>query len=191
MAALPEFKIVLKGKISDACLSRDLNSFYQAIDFIQHLPYGRNPDKTSLITVFTDGCGTCSTKHALLSELAKEQAQEGIQLITGLYCMNGKNTPAVAKTLRQHEIDLIPEAHCYLKFSGVRFDFTKAGSSPSDFEADLLEEMELLPEQITDFKVNYHKTYLKSWLETKPELNVSLEELWAIREQCIQDLSAT
>jgi hypothetical protein len=190
MAALPEFKIVLKGKISDACLSRGLDSFHQTIDFIQHLPYGRNPDKTKLVTVFTDGCGTCSTKHALLSELAMEQAQEGIQFVTGLYRMNGKNTPAVAKTLHQHGIDFIPEAHCYLKFKGERFDFTKAGSHPSDFEADLLEEMNLLPEQITDFKVNYHKTYLKSWLETQTDLNISLEKLWVIREQCIQDLSA-
>jgi hypothetical protein len=190
MVALPEFKIALKGGISDACLSRGLDSFHQAADYIRQLPYGRNADKTNLAGVFADGRGTCGTKHALLRQLAKEQGQESIRLFTGLFRMSGSNTPSVAKRLERHRLAFIPEAHCYLKFEGQRFDFTKTNSKPGDFEGDLLEETELNPGQITDFKVNYHKTYLGSWLNANPSLNMSLDELWLIREQCIQDLSA-
>lgn len=189
MTTLPDFKLQANGTHTEAFRSRGLHTFHLAADFIRYLPYGRNTDKSNLATVFTDGCGTCGTKHALLRQLANEHGQEGIRLYTGLFRMNGKNTPPVAKRLEQHQLPFLPEAHCYLKFEGQRFDFTKSGSGPADFEADLIEEMELSPDQITDFKVNYHKTYLKAWLETNPALSMSLDELWLIREQCIQDLS--
>lgn len=190
MTVLPGFKISSKGHISDACLSGGLATFHEVVDFIHQLPYGRNADKTNLASVLAEGCGTCGTKHTLLRQLAKEQGQEAIRLTTGLFRMNGRNTPAVAKRLVQHGLDFIPEAHCYLKFEGKRFDFTKAGPKSFDFEPDLIEEMDIQPEQITGFKVNYHKTYLNAWLRANPALDMSLEELWTIREQCIRDLSA-
>src|SRR6218665_906649 len=189
-ATLPDFKIALSGGISGACLSRGLDSFHRVADFIHHLPYGRNADKSNLASLFTEGRGTCSTKHAFLSRLAQEQGQEGIQLTVGLYRMHAKNTPAVARRLGQHGLNFIPEAHCYLKFGGRRFDFTKSGPGALDFEPDLIEEISIEPEQINGYKVSYHKTYLKAWLQTNPELNLALEELWQIREQCIGDLSA-
>jgi hypothetical protein len=54
---------------------------------------------------------------------------------------------------------------------------------------DLIEEVEILPEQITEFKVNYHKNYLDKWLDKNKELNYTMNDIWKIREQCIQDLS--
>ena len=48
-----------------------------------------------------------------------------------------------------------------------------------------MEEIEIQPSQITDFKVEYHKNYLEKYLQQDPEIKYSLQEFWQIREECI------
>lgn len=185
----PDFDIKSMGQISKEFTDRNIVTFKQASLFIKQLAYGRNADKNNLATVFTDNCGTCSTKHALLKRLADENEFEKVKLIVGLFKMNKKNTPQVSSTLQKYNLEYIPEAHCYLKFEDKIIDLTKLNSKPTDFLDELIEEIEIIPEQITDFKVNYHKNYLASWLDKNKQINLSLNELWKIREECIQKLS--
>ena len=185
----PDFDIKSMGQISKEFTDRNIVTFKQASLFIKQLAYGRNADKNNLATVFTDNCGTCSTKHALLKRLADENEFEKVKLIVGLFKMNKKNTPQVSSTLQKYNLEYIPEAHCYLKFEDKIIDLTKLNSKPTDFLDELIEEIEILPEQITDFKVNYHKNYLASWLDNNKQINLSLNDLWKIREECIQKLS--
>ncbi|WP_312196120.1 hypothetical protein [Epilithonimonas vandammei] len=109
--------------------------------------------------------------------------------------MNGNNTPkikSVLETLREPQsesLNYIPEAHNYLKFKNQILDFTKKNSSENDFINDLLEETEIQPHQINQFKIEFHKNYLKKWLSEHPEIHYSLDELWNIRELCIAHLS--
>ena len=81
------------------------------------------------------------------------------------------------------------EAHCYLKYNDLILDYTKQNSTPSDFIDDLIEEIEISPNQITDYKIKYHKNYLATWLDKTEQLNLTLNDLWTIREQCIQNLT--
>jgi thiol-disulfide isomerase/thioredoxin len=185
----PDFIIQSKGRISKEFINRNILTFKQALLFVKQLDYGRNEDKNNLATVFTDNCGTCSTKHALLKKLADENNFEEVKLLIGLFKMNKKNTPEISKTLLENKLEYIPEAHCYLKFEDQILDLTKINSDPADFLDDLIEEIKILPEQITDYKVNYHKNYLVTWLDNNKEINLSLNEIWKIREQCIQDLA--
>jgi len=185
----PDFDIKSMGQISKEFTDRNIVTFKQASLFIKQLAYGRNADKNNLATVFTDNCGTCSTKHALLKRLADENEFEKVKLIVGLFKMNKKNTPQVSSTLQKYNLEYIPEAHCYLKFEDQIIDLTKLNSKPSDFLDELIEEIEILPDQITNFKVNYHKNYLASWLDKNKQINLSLNDLWKIREECIQKLS--
>ena len=185
----PDFIIQSKGRISKEFINRNILTFKQALLFVKQLDYGRNEDKNNLATVFTDNCGTCSTKHALLKKLADENNFEEVKLLIGLFKMNKVNTPEISKTLQRNQLEYIPEAHCYLKFEDQILDLTKINSDPADFLDDLIEEIKILPEQITDYKVNYHKNYLVTWLDNNKEINLSLNEIWKIREQCIQDLA--
>jgi hypothetical protein len=190
MESLIGFEIYPSGIISSRCKNKGLHTFSDAAKFIKALPYGRNADKLNLATVFTDNCGTCSTKHALLKLLAEENGFNHLQLIIGLFKMNGRNTPKVSKRLSENGLECIPEAHCYLKYGNKIMDFTKPDASPEDFINDLMEEVEITPAQITDFKLNYHKNCLKKWLNENASIDFTLTELWTIREACIQDLSA-
>lgn len=141
------------------------------------------------MTLFIDNCGTCSTKHALLKQLSDENNITQLRLMMGLFRMSPENTPKISETLKQYNLDYIPEAHNYLKWGNQILDFTSKTSKPADFENDLIEEIEIRPDQIMDFKIAYHRKYLTDWLERQTAINLSLDELWTIREQCIADLS--
>lgn len=185
------FDIKPAGIISGKFLDMDIRDFDNAAQFIRHLPYSRNTDKNNLLTVFTDRCGTCSTKHALLKQLATENNRADLRLILSIFKMNSRNTPEIAVTLTKHGLEYIPEAHTYLKYQDRIIDHTKPSFDPLTYESDILEELEIEPSQITDFKVAYHKAFLEEWLERNPSIPYSTDELWTIREQCIRDLAKT
>ncbi len=189
MSKFPNFEIKPCGEISNEFLKMDISTFNDACQFIARLPYGRNHDKNDLKTIFSDNCGTCSTKHATLKRLAQENEFEGLKLILGIFKMNAQNTVAITETLRKNNLDFIPEAHNYLKFENEILDFTKRNSNASDFEDSLLLEIEILPNQISNYKVEFHKEFLKKWLTENPEIEFDIEKLWKVREKCIEDLS--
>jgi hypothetical protein len=188
MFHLFDFDIKAKRDISTCFLNHNINTFSLAAEFIKRLPYQRNKNKEDLTTVFTDACGTCSTKHAVLKQLAIENNRDDLALMLGIFKMNGHNTPKIAGTLKQYNLQCIPEAHNYLKFEGHILDYTFPNSQNNDFEQDLLEEIIIQPNQITNFKVAYHSAYLKKWL-IENYIPYSLDEIWNIRELCIQQLS--
>ncbi|OYU84751.1 MAG: hypothetical protein CFE24_05170 [Flavobacterium sp. BFFFF2] len=189
MALIENFSIKPMGAISKALLEMNIFNFQQATDFIKQLPYGRNVDKENLVSVLSDGCGTCSSKHALLKQLAIENQFYTVKLFVGLFKMGSKNRPAIAATLEKYKLAYIPEAHCYLKLGNEIIDVTKTDANPDHFMPDLIEEMEIQPHQITSFKVDYHKNYMAHWLRENREIMYTPDEMWAIREQCIQDLA--
>jgi hypothetical protein len=188
MLHLFDFDIKATGAIATCFLNRNIGTFSQAAEFIKQLPYRRNENKDALTTVFTDQCGTCSTKHAVLKQLAIENKRNDLALMLGIFKMNGHNTPKIAGTLKQYNLQCIPEAHNYLKFEDRILDYTFPNSKSNNFEQDLLEEIIILPNQITNFKVAYHSAYLKKWLIGN-YIPYSLDEIWDIRELCIQQLS--
>lgn len=189
MNKLPNFDIEPIGEISKEFLKRNILTFHQATKYIQNLSYGRNPNKDDLKTIFTDNKGTCSTKHAVLKQLANENGFDGIKLTLGIFKMSEENTPKVGNTLSKKHLKYIPEAHNYLKYENDFFDFTNRNSLPVNFMNDLLFETEIQPNEINQPKTQIHKNFLINWLNENNDINYSLDELWEIREQCIQDLS--
>lgn len=184
----PDFTLVSHALLSLHCRENGLHSFSEAARFIRNLPYGRNADKTDLLSLFRDECGTCSTKHALLKQLAEENGFPGIRLILGLFRMHARNTPEVAETLRKYQLPYMPEAHCYLRYGDEVLDYTKTDAGPSVFLPDLILEREITPEQITTFKIEFHKDQLEKY-RSEPAFNqYTAAELWEIREECIRAL---
>ena len=185
----PDFKITSEKPISSLFVSRGITDFKEAMRFVTQLPYGRNKNKSDLRTVFSDNCGTCGTKHALLKQLADENDLKDLKLMIGIFRMNAQNTSAVKATLEKHKLAYIPEAHNYLRYREEIIDCMKENWSIADFKDDILEEIEITPEQITTYKVDYHKKCLEGWIQKQGNIPYSLDELWRIREQCIRDLS--
>lgn len=190
MDKILDFNIASSSDISKAFTERGIVTFNEACAFVRQLKYGRNADKDNLFTVFSDNCGTCSTKHALLSQLALDNGYTDLKLMVGMYKMHAINTPKIGTILTDCGLEYLPEAHCYLRFNNDLMDFTMDTADTIDFQGDIMEEIEITPSQIDTFKVQYHKDFLKEWLSQHPEIHYSLEELWLIRENCIRALGS-
>lgn len=178
-----------KGILSEIFFELEVFTFIAAIQFVKNLPYGRTTDRANPDLVLIELKGSCSTKHALLKKLALEQGISTVSLYLCLFKMNGNNTPKLEEVLQKHDISYIVEAHCILSVNGEFIDVTSETSDYDSLKNDILELVEIQPEQIGDFKVDYHQTYLKKWLK-KRNSEYSFEEFWSIREQCIKVLSS-
>src|SRR5690606_7029998 len=105
----------------------------------------------------------CSSKHALLKELADENSFSEVKLILGIFEMRGENYPKIQKTLAKNKLAFIPEAHTYLNIQGQIFDCTSSNSSEKTFQPFLLSEMEIEAIDVVEKKIQIHQNYLKNW----------------------------
>lgn len=175
-----------KGDISRRFTDVGCKTVSDAFDYIRHLAYGRNSDKSNLLTVFSEQKGTCSTKHALLKLLHDEQGIPGFHLVLGIFIMGGNYHAGVGQLLAEYGLESLPEAHNYLKFHGEIIDSTKPDSGPEHFERQLIYEEYIEPQDITDYKVRVHQRAIFEWQKSIGEkIPYTAEELWLIREQCI------
>lgn len=185
---LPDFSIENKNPLTNILLSLGVKTFHEALSYVHDLPYGRNSERANPILVLTENKGTCSTKHACLKQIAEDHGYPEIELIIGIYRMNGYNTPGIGEELAVAKLDFIPEAHCYLRFGGKRYDYTGLGGDFSKIKADLLTEEAIIASQVGVYKVEAHRKYISKWL-AKSSLTYNFDQVWAIREACIQRLS--
>ncbi|HKO77969.1 MAG TPA: hypothetical protein VJU52_12155 [Flavobacterium sp.] len=177
---------------SSDILTQQLNnsgifSWEELLIYVKNIPYGRNANREDLSLVLKENKGTCSSKHAFLKEVADQNKIPNIKLIIGIYKMNERNTK-IGTILSDNNIDFIPEAHCYLKINKVRVDCTTPKSDFTKIEKDILEEIEIEPYQVGEFKIDYHQSFIKKWLSNS-NATITFDQLWTIREQCIVFLS--
>lgn len=162
--------------------------FGELIEKVKHIPYGRNSNRTDFSLVLKENKGTCSSKHAFLKDYADLNQIENVKLFIGLFKMNEQNTPKIAPLLSNNNLEYIPEAHCYLKINGNVVDVTSETSFYENIKNDILEEIEIEPNQVSEFKINHHKNFIYNNL-TSFNKSKTFNEIWTIREQCIEKLA--
>lgn len=183
-----KFPLNSNNLITNSIRREGITTLNSLCTFVKNLPYGRNQNRKDFTLVWTEQKGTCSSKHAFLKHVADLNTLSNVELILGMYKMNIKNTPKIGNALSEYQLDYIPEAHCYLKINDKRLDFTSPTADFNKLKNDILLEKEISPEQVAEFKVDFHKTYLKDWIKNN-QVSFSFEDIWKIREQCITNLS--
>ncbi len=182
------YKLNSKDKLTELAKSNGIKTWNELTEFIKDLPYGRNKNRTDFGLVLSERKGTCSSKHALLKSIADLNNVPKIDLIIGIYRMTELNTPRIGTELTKNSIEFIPEAHCYLKINGKRTDLTTKKSEFKKIEKDIIQEKKIRPEQVAEFKVDYHKKFIESWLK-ETESEFEFDQIWEIREKCITNLA--
>ena len=185
---LPDVLLHPAGPVTAEVVACGIRDFRAAGRYLHHLPYGRNTARANFRLVLSERRGTCSTKHALLAELAREQ-DIPIALTLGIYQMHERNTPGVGVILSHYNLPFLPEAHCYLTYEEDRIDITRSGVEAAEPIANFLYEETILPAQIGEYKVDLHKRFLRCWLAENATNGYSFDELWNIREECIAILT--
>ena len=187
--ALPAVSLYPSGFITRAFLARGICDFQSAARYLHHLPYGRNTNRADFRLVLDEGRGTCSTKHALLAELAREQ-QIPVALTLGIYAMHERNTQGVGPILEKYGLFFLPEAHCYLTYAKTRIDITRSGVEANEPITQFVHEEIINPTDIGEYKVEVHHQYLHTWLVNEPSaFGRTLTDIWKIREECIAVLA--
>lgn len=184
---MKNFEIQTKGVVSEEFLKINISDFHCECKYIAGLPYKRNSDKNDIKIIFKDFGGTCSTKHATLRKLALENDQPNIKLILGIFKMDAEYTVKIKNTLSKFALHYIPEAHNYLKIEDKYYDFTRSNCDYVQFKNKLLIEKEIEYDEITSDKILFHKNFLEKWIFDE-NIPFTPEEIWNIREQCIEDL---
>jgi len=189
LAHLATRLLAVDGPITRLFRASGVHDFAGAANHVLQLPYGRVTDRSKFWLVLEEGRGTCTTKHATLAELAREQDID-VQLMLGIYEMNERNTPGVGRVLDAYGLSYIPEAHCYLRYQGERIDVTGVPPGAEPIESFLHEEP-IAVDQIGAYKNDLHKRFLRDWIaRTNTVPGRSLEDVWRIREECIAALGA-
>jgi hypothetical protein len=181
---LPSFALDAGRPLGRRFAALGLGGYRVAAAHVRGLPYGRNSDRSDWRLVLEEGRGTCSTKHALLAELARENGRH-VALVLGVYEMDEANTPGVGAVLKKHGLPSVPEAHCYLAHEGGRVDVTREAEAAEPI-AGFLHEEEIEPGQIGGYKVEAHRDFVGRWAEGR---GLDLERVWRAREECIAALA--
>lgn len=168
--------------------SKSIITWSDLLEYVKNLPYGRNANREDFSLVIKESKGTCSSKHALLKKVADNNNIKNVKLVISIYKMNQHNTPGISNILTDNDLDYIPEAHCYLKINNQILDVTSSKFDLPNIDIDIMNEIEITPEQVSQYKIEYHKNFLENWINVQG-LNISLTELWDIREQCINRLA--
>lgn len=183
-----DYKLTSKDGLTELARSNGINSWNELTEFIKNLPYGRNKNRTEFGLVLSERKGTCSSKHAVLKRIADLNNVPGIYLVIGMYRMNQLNTPKIGTVLTKNSIEFIPEAHCYLNINGKRTDLTTNKSEIQKIEKDIIQEKVMEPREVAEFKVEYHKKFIKKWLKDSNS-EFEFDQIWHIREKCILNLT--
>ncbi len=183
-----EKPILANGEVSHLARSYGQKTFAAAVHHVQSLPYGRITERSDYRLVLSEGRGTCSTKHALLAALPRENGF-AVDLKLGVYEMTEASTPGVGGELSKHELPSIPEAHCYLRVGNGVIDVTMPEGVSSGAERRFLHEETISPEDISTYKTAVHRRVLDVWLRAVGRAELELDAAWAIREACIAALS--
>lgn len=181
-------KLKSQDELTQSIKEKDILNFRTLTSYIKNLPYSRNLNREDVTLVWKEQKGTCSSKHAFLKHVADLNVLPNIELILGMYKMNCTNTPKIGNALSKHQLDCIPEAHCYLKINDERFDYTSPTSDFNRIKNNILLEKVITPQQVAKYKVMFHKAYIKDWIETN-NISFDFDKIWRIREQCIANLS--
>lgn len=177
-----DFELLNDGEFSLLLQESGIVSYNDACRFIRDIRYDRISDPKDISLVFHERQGTCSTKHAFLKRVAEEQGVLDVELMIGVFKMGPNSLPELASIFEDYTFDYIPEAHVYLKIKDETLDFTFKNSS--DFVPFLIQEQQASIEYVLNEKVRYHKNFINHWNKT----NLTNDEVWELRERCIQQL---
>ena len=181
-----DFELGHSGVVTQRLRGQGVTTFAAACSLVERLPYGRVSDSPSPTSVLDQQRGTCSSKHALLAQLAHESRRFDIHLTLGYLELTESNSPGIAALLQRHSLPAIPEAHCYLRFGTQRLDFTGLNEGSVPLVDSVVSEERIAIDGLREEKRRRHEQYLRRWSAAR-RLDPSL--VWSVREAWIEALA--
>lgn len=173
------------GPLSNECANYGIFSLQSLLEWVEQLPYGRNSHHNHSL-VLAEEKGTCSTKNALIKAVAHEQGWHNVHLFIGFFLMDAEFDSRLKPILQKNELAFIPEAHCFLEINEQFVDVSGLNEKRKKIDFKFLKTIEINADQINSFKQDLHKKFIKKYAT---QLAVDLNQIWTIRETCIEAFS--
>ena len=120
--------------------------------------------------LFTDGFGTCFTKHGAIAKLAKEHDLPVYKQL-GFYRLTDEIITGTSDVLRPHGLPFIPQIHCFLDYQGIRVDLTEGNDHGKNKTIDAYDFIVTLDaEPSRDEMQRIYTSHLERYVSIEPKL---------------------
>lgn len=182
---LPNADLPLEGELAGLFLSKGLQDYHQALQFLKELPYGTNESEGAR-AVFQDGCGMCSSKHGCAAALAIECGLKTVSKVLVYYRLDASRFKNVEPVLELYGLPYVPNFHCVLASGYSIVDLTegnKTGKLRDVDEFDVMFRSE--PFVAQDTYRDYFEQAIDIFKTSDSRLReYSASDLLAIRAEC-------
>ena len=187
----PDAPVSDTGGISAEFLRLGIDSFIGACRYVHNTPYGYNSNRDDLRILFTEGMGSCTTKHAVIATLAQELKLPVFKNI-GIYAMTEDIVTGTRKILEKFDLPYVPMVHCFLVSNEFRVDLTEGNQNGKNRPIDRFLHTERVEANISE-KDEYllYRKALKDRILLREELiGVDLKQILHAREEGIRLLKS-
>ena len=167
---LPDAPIASAGPVSRHFLSLGAATFRDACRLVQGMPYGLNRDKGDPLTLFREGQGTCTTKHAAIAALAAELGL-AVHRVSAVYPMTEALMTGTAAICARHGLPYVPMIHCFLVHGPWRVDLTEGNRNGKNGPIDdflCIEEAHTDLDEKEEYRI--YRRALKEKVLPRPEM---------------------
>ncbi len=184
LTVFPDKSLSNTGIISSKFLSLGIKSFNQACRYVQELPYGYNSNRDDLMILFKENKGTCTTKHAVIATLAKEQNLT-IEKSIGIYAMTEEIVTGTDEILEKFHLPYVPMIHCFLVYGQYRVDLSEGNNNGKNRPIEEFLYTQRVEPNISEKAeyLLYRKALKDSILNQKEMKGVEISQILHAREQ--------
>ncbi|MFN3234088.1 MAG: hypothetical protein ACE365_01580 [Gammaproteobacteria bacterium] len=183
---VPDITLDDQGSVSELFKKHGLHTFYDAVNYLHSIKYGPIQNRADYTSILSEGRGTCSPKHALLFDLAKELGIS-LELYVGAILMTSQNTPLIKSVLEKYGLEGMLEAHTYTKFNARVIDITFPLRKAITEQYKPVDELKITPVFIGEEKEHWHRQEMEKYIK-KNNIPYSVDELFDIRMECLGEL---
>lgn len=184
---LPDAVITGQGVITSEFLKLGLTGYRDACRFVHEMPYGYNRDRDDLMSLFEDGRGSCTTKHAVIAALAEELSLS-VRKSIGIYAMTEEIVTGTQAILDDYHLPYLPMVHCFLVYNDFRVDLTDGNLNGKNRPLNhFLYTLEVDANISAKDEYRLYRNALKDQIRHRKELNgADLKTVLQAREQGIK-----
>lgn len=187
----PDKPIRDAGPISRTFLGLGVATFHDACRRVRGMPYGYNSNRDDPMTLFTEGRGSCTTKHAVIALLAMELGIP-VEKRVGVYAMTEDLVDGAGEIARRHGLPHVPMIHCFLASGPHRVDLTEGNRNGKNRAVDVFLHQERVSPDISEKEeyLLYRRALSEKILKTGDLAGVDVKRVLQAREEGIRLLRA-
>lgn len=191
ITALPNATIDPAGPVSEKFLELGVRTFHDACRHVHGMPYGYNSDRDDPMMLFKEGKGSCTTKHAVIANLARELGLP-VEKEIGVYAMTEDLVTGTDSILKRYDLPYIPMIHCFLAGDGVRVDLTEGNHNGKNRSIEeFLHTERVIPDISAKDEYLRYRTALKEKILPRPELrHADMKTVLQARQEGVEVLKA-